>query len=166
MIWAILVIGEPSKEILNYLRRTNARFMISRAEISPFEAHTKYPGFDYLIYWRACVVPTPALPSLDTLFNFSKINVSWDSYGRNYPHKTQRRYSLDFIGMPRTPAGAASIISYSMLETQDLHILPKNLNVSEGYAETATAILKNTRVREPELPSFVKKYNAQLGRYV
>jgi hypothetical protein len=166
MIWAILVIGEPSKEILNYLRKTNARFMISRTEISPFEAHAAYPGFDYLIYWHACVVPTPALPTLDTLFDFSKINVSWDSYGRNYPHKTSQRYSLDFIGLPHSPAGAAQITNYSMLETQDLYILPKNLNVCEGYAEFATALLKNMRKRVPEIPSFVKRYDARLGRYV
>jgi hypothetical protein len=164
MIWAILVIGEPSKEILNYLRKTNARFIISRKEITPFEAHTVYPGFDYLIYWRTCVIPMPALPPLDTLFDFSKINVSWDSYGRNYPHKTPQRYSLDFIGIPRSEAH--KVTNYAMLETQDLYILPKNLNVCEGYAEFASALLQNTRKRAPEPPSFVKRYDVRSGRYV
>lgn len=167
MNWAILVIGKPSSEILTYLRKTNARFLIANENLSPFEAHAAYPGFDYLIYWNACVVPTPSLPALDTIFNFSKINVSWDSHGRNYPHKTPQRYSLDFIGIPRSPAGAAHITNYDMLETQDLHILPKNINVCEGFAESATACLinKKRKVQCHSLP-YVKVFDPTREVYI
>ena len=164
MIWAILVIGQPSVELISYLRIKMHRFVISPQMISPFEAHAKFPGFDFLVYWNAAaVVPTEALPPLDKLLDFTKVNVTWYSYGRNYPHKTQQRFSMDFIGIPKHVAAT----SMEMLEVQDLHILPKDLNVQEGYAESKGARLRNIRKRvlEHNLP-YVKRFDPTSGRYV
>jgi hypothetical protein len=163
MIWAILVIGQPSAELIHYLRTKYHRFVISTQEINPFDAHEKYPGFDYLVYWHSALVPSLDLPALDTFMDFSKVNVTWDSYGRNYPHKTQQRFSTDFIGLPKNTKAK----SLEMLEVQDLYILPKDLNVQEGYAETKGARLKNTRKRNinHSLP-YVKIFDPQSGRYI
>lgn len=162
MLWAIVVSGKPSAELVAYLRGNNfPRFLISYNEFDPFQAHELYPGYDFLVVWNQCVVPKAPLPSLETLLDFSKINVTWDSYGRNYPHRTAQRFSLDLIGLPK---GATR----DMFEAQnDLHILPKDLNVSEGYAESKSARIVNIRkqVVRHILP-YVKVFDAVRGCYV
>ena len=162
MLWAIVVNGKPAAELIAYFREKNfPRFLISYNEFDPFSVHTLYPGYDFLVVWNQCVVPKVPLPPLETYLDFSKINVTWDSYGRNYPHRTTQRYSLDLIGLPK---GATR----EMFEAQEnLHILPKDLNVSEGFAESAKARVINTRkqVVRHALP-YVKVFDTARGCYV
>ena len=155
MRWVVVVIGDsPSAELITYLEKTHAPFILSE-DMSPFDAHKKYKGYDYIICMNCNCVPTKDCIPLDELFKFDKINVAWDSYGRNYPHKTSVRYSTDLIGIP---ASAAHITA---IPDKDLYILPKTVNVSEGFLETHAAHILNIKKRT----AFVKFYNCLTGAY-
>ncbi len=160
--WAILVIGPAQQPALsNYFERHGLPYIVAPAATDPFQAHTAFPGYDFLLCWAGHVIPMERLTeSILPALDFSKINVTWDSYGRNFPHKTLRRWSRDLIGLP-----AAHRITDALLETQDVHILPKDLNVSDGYYESAKALLRNAPCKPVSAPYLVKRYNPASGRY-
>ncbi len=164
MRWTVLLLGSPNEETILYLKKYNIPYIISIEEISPFEAHHTFPGYEYILCWNRNVYPCNALGHIAEYLDFKKINVAWDSEGRNYPHKTRNHWrnhwSLDFIGLPCS----AKITNYEMLEVQDLHILPKTCNVSEGYVEYSKALLVNKRKRQDRF-SFVKVFDPATGKY-
>ncbi len=174
MNFAVVFFGTQTPAHTAYFRAHGYKVLEATPTTDPFTVHTVFPGYDFLLCWNACVVPKPGARDLRPSINPGKINVSWDSYGRNYPHLNTRHWSLDLIGFPNTK----TVANYDLLETQDLHILPKDVNVQEGYLESQTAQFLNLRRSSPPLPSapsmplaakppsFVKYYDPKTGRYL
>lgn len=165
MNFAVVFFGTQTALHSAYFAKHGYKVHQAPSGLTPFDAHKAFPGHDFLLCWNACVVPIPTAYDLRPVLNLSKINVTWDSYGRNYPHKSPRHWSLDLIGIPAT----RQVASYELLETQDLHILPKDVNVQDGYLESSTAQFRNIRSSVPsEAPAstFVKHYDPKSGRYL
>jgi hypothetical protein len=165
---AVVYFGTQTPAHTAYFRAHGYKVLEAPSNTHPFAVHTVFPGHDFLLCWNACVAPKPGARDLRPLLNLQKINVTWDSYGRNYPHKTSRRWSLDLIGFP----AKHTALNYDMLETQDLHILPKDVNVQEGYLEFQKAQFANLRSEPTVSPvapkasgTFVKHYDPVTGRY-
>jgi hypothetical protein len=157
MKFAVVFFGAQTAEHKAYFEKHGHEVLAAPPELNPFAVHTVIPGYDFLLCWNATVVPEKGARDLRGDMDMSKINVSWDSFGRNFPHKTSKRFSTDLIGFPRT----VPRISYELLEMQDLHILPKDVNVCKGYKEFEVAVFKRAIQT-----SFVKKYDPVSGRYV
>lgn len=126
----------------------------------PATVHTVFPDYDFLLCWNACVVPTHGARDIRGDLDMSKINVTWDSYGRNYPHKTPKRYSRDLIGFPTTMCLQG--LNLEDIAHKDLHILTKDVNASAGYREYETAQFQNTAAKLP----YVKVFDVVSGRWI
>lgn len=161
MHWTVLLIGLPNEETEAYLKKYDTPHIISKEECNPFYAHTKYPGYDFILCWKSNVYPRTNLGNLAIYLDFTKINVTWDSEGRNYPHKTRRRFSEDFLGIPHSAKHA----NLELLEMETIHILPKTWNVSEGYVEYDQALLINKKKTQSK-PVFLKTFDPVSGKYI
>lgn len=159
--WTILVIGSPPPVLSSYFEKHALPYKIIAAPFDPFQCHTAVSGYDFILCWAAHVVPTERLTkSIAGCLDFTKINVTWDSYGRNFPHKTRKRWSRDLIGLP-----AAKQITDALCETQEVRVLPKDMNVSDGYFESDKALLRNVPAPAQKEQRLAKHYNPTSGRY-
>jgi len=154
--WTILVIGNTALPDATraYFEKHRLPYIIhSGALFDTQQVHRILPGYDFILIWASHVFPTPLLTSsiVDEL-NFTKVNVAWDSYGRNYPHETAERFSHDLMGIPAVP-------------THEIHWLPKDLNVSDGYFESGTARLRNVPQKPTPTKCLARCYNPLSGRY-
>jgi hypothetical protein len=153
--WTILVIGAPNNTQIEYFQKHCLSYKVVDRSCDPFDAHKLAPGYDFVLCWRAeKVFPHETAQSIADFLDFSRINVTWDSFGRNFPHKTTKLYSRDLLGFP-----ASKHTSDELLEMQQVFILPKTLNVSAGYVESSDAVILN------KFNPFVKLFDPVAKRY-
>jgi hypothetical protein len=153
--WTILVTGgAPSNAARAYFEKHGLPYKIHSGELfEPQQVHNVVPGYDFILIWAAHLEPTPLFTtSIADELDFTKINMAWDSYGRNYPHKTSVRFTRDLMGIPAFP-------------TADRHWLAKDLNVADGYFESASARLKNLPQPQPQPRVAARRYNPSSGKY-
>jgi hypothetical protein len=157
---AVVFFGTQTAAHTEYFKKYGITVLQAASPQDPFTVHSTFQGYDFLLCWNAPVVPKRGARDLRGDLDLTKINVTWDSYGRNYPHKTAQRYSRDLIGFPAGLCPRSANLEDCKLE--DLCILPKDVNVSVGYREYDAAQFQNGGTKPP----FVKTFHAESGRWI
>jgi hypothetical protein len=129
----------------------------------PQDAFTLAPAASFILWWDASLIPQATLADISSMLDLTKVNVTWDSYARNYPHKVTKRYSERFFGVPAFCAPALQNARHldEFFASAPLYRLPSDLNVCAGFREYDSARL---RVGTPAR-SLVRVFDPRTGLY-
>ena len=157
--------GAPiNPDLQTYLQRY--RYVVAPSGSKPQDAFTLVPTASFILWWDASLIPQTTLADISSMLDLTKVNVTWDSYARNYPHKVlpNKRFSDRFFGVPAFCAPALQNARHldEFFASAPLYRLPSDLNVSEGFREYDSARL---RTKAKAKPSLVRVFDPLTGLY-
>lgn len=163
----VIILSNPSNipihpDLQTYLSKY--RYVIAPSNAEPKDLFRIAPSdADFVLWWDASVVPQLTFGPLESYLQFDKVNVTWDSFARNYPHKVppNKKYSKLFFGVPRICAPSLDFAPdfYDFLASAPLYRLPSDFNVRLGYREHGSARLKEVQ------PTLLRRFDPLTGLY-